>query len=516
MNGNPNLLYYNILLCVAMLAYTAVLPPLRTAIGFRIGALLVGLIVLVLVNSIELVPFFELQENISESRLHDDVSGWRMEGISWTQVASLVLPNMERAHWPYASNVGWIALMLALLSLGRLKTKDGHTVILMLVLVGLGILVLTRSPLLAAMWDYLPLFRRISMISAVFIFFVVPLSVMSGIGSRTLSRTPRFQILIALAIFFEIVASSNGWLQYSRIPRINSIDYVQEMDDFPHLAALNKSGVLKPYRIECRASSSRVLCPEYAIMHYRLRLVDGDKYLFPTERVTEVVFKQGQKTRLLDVRYILSPEELEEPGFTLREKVHWETFDEHGEHSIHVEIKKLIEDEEWDGTVYIYEASRNEHAFLVDDGFTGKVLPDDPIVFNVTDFSPMKVELEGYAPRSGTLFVSEPYYPGWKAKVDNASTDVRKLGAGFMGIPLEQGMHSIVLYYDPISFKSGLWITLVAVATVALASFFRMYPRGSAPPNQDSKPRFVFKMYGCITRNTLGALKRIVAAKDSI
>jgi hypothetical protein len=458
MNGNPNLLYYTILLCLVLLAYVVVTSPLRSGIRFKIAALLIGLVVLVLVNSIELIPFFEFQQLSSGQRLHLAPGGWRMEGIAWTQLSGLFLPHMKRLHFGYASRVGWIALILALLSLARLRrNEDRRTVILMLVLLGFGILLLTHSPLFAVMSDYVPFFSRISMIPAVFVFLIMPLSALSGIGSKTLARKPGIQILLALFIFSEIVASSNGWFRYSQLPRIDSFDYVREMGDFPHLASLNEERTLKPYRIECRAPGYRVLCPDYAIMYYRLRLVNGGIYLFPTEQIKEVLERE-QKTKLLDVKYILSLEELEEPGFALREKVRWQTFDEHKESGFHQHLRKLTkEGGEWDGTIYVYQASRNGHAFLVDDGFTGEELPDDPTLFDVTYFSPMRIELEGYAPRSDILFVSELYYPGWKATVDGANVDVRNLGDGFLGVPLDEGSHSIILYYAPFSFKLGFW-----------------------------------------------------------
>jgi uncharacterized membrane protein YfhO len=76
------------------------------------------------------------------------------------------------------------------------------------------------------------------------------------------------------------------------------------------------------------------------------------------------------------------------------------------------------------------------------------------------------LELGGYAPRAGTLFVSEPYYPGWRATVDGLSADVRELEGGLMGIPLAEGAHSVILYYDPLSFKLGFWITFGTILAV--------------------------------------------------
>ena len=468
MNGNPSLLYYGILLCLVVLASACAIRSRWRSVPFKIGALLAGLALLVLVDSIELIPFLELQRNAGAARLHEDIlSGWRMAGISLPQLPALFLPILERVHFGYGSRVGWIALALVLLSLTRLRREDRRTIVVMFVLLGFGVLLLTRSPLFTVMWRWLPLFRRISMIPSVFILFMVPMSVLAGIGSKALSQKRALPLVLALLIFAEIAASSAGWFPYDKLPRIDSFDYVQELADFPHLAALNPGRVAEPWRIECRGASYRSLCPEDAIMHYRLRLVNGDKYMFPPDRTVRLLDRHGA-SNLLDVKYILSQEEIQQAGFILKEKVHWEGLDQH-------KARSLGASSGWDGTVYVYQASRNEHAFLVDDSFTGEPLPRDQIPFTVIGFSPMRIQLEGYAPRPGMVFVSEPAYPGWVAIVDGARNEIREVAGGFIGVPVGSGQHSIVLQYDPASFKLGFWITLLTVLAVGTVVGLRTY-----------------------------------------
>ena len=152
-------------------------------------------------------------------------------------------------------------------------------------------------------------------------------------------------------------------------------------------------------------------------------------------------------------------------------------------------IKEYLDEEEWDGTVYIYEAVQYGHAFLVDKDFTGEELPEQPVLFEVTYFSPLKIELEGDALRSGILFVSEPYYPGWQAIVDGEALNVVELGSGFMGVPVTEGKHSIELIYAPLSFKLGFWISFFTIFAIALLvgwSYRSQKPGGPAPETGNS------------------------------
>jgi hypothetical protein len=473
MNGNPNQLYYCILLCGVLLAYAIIARPSDGDVGFKIGVLPIGLVVLSLVNAVELIPYLEFQQISAGRRLHIDLSGWRMQGIRWSQLPGLFLPHTESLHFGYGSRVGWVALILAVLSLLRLRRGEERRIIIpMLLVLVFGVLLLTHSPLFALLWRWMPFFSRISMIPAVFVFFAIPLSILAGIGSTILPHKSAAQILIPLLIFVEVLAASKGAFEGTRFHPIRFFDYAEELGDYPHLVALNEERTLKPYRIECRSFKPYwMLCQDYAVMYYRLRLVDGEKYLFPTEQVQALLEKE-ERLRLLDVKYILAPEEVEEPGFALKEKVRWETFDEHEEAGLLKHMEESTEEREWDGTVYVYEAANATHAFLVDDGFTGEVPPETPEGFDVTRFSPTTIELEGYASRPGILFVSEPYYPGWKATVDGVQADVEEVGGGFIGVSLAEGTHSVTLHYDPLSFKLGFWITSGTILAVTAATVF--------------------------------------------
>jgi hypothetical protein len=62
------------------------------------------------------------------------------------------------------------------------------------------------------------------------------------------------------------------------------------------------------------------------------------------------------------------------------------------------------------------------------------------------------------------LVVSQTFYPGWKAIIDGATTEVFTVNLMFTGIPLQPGAHDVHLVYDPMSFKAGAALTLLSVA----------------------------------------------------
>lgn len=66
------------------------------------------------------------------------------------------------------------------------------------------------------------------------------------------------------------------------------------------------------------------------------------------------------------------------------------------------------------------------------------------------------------------LFLSDVYYPGWKAFIDGEQTHIYRANYAFRAVAVPAGEHRVVFTYDPFSFKIGLAITGISMA----AAFF--------------------------------------------
>lgn len=64
--------------------------------------------------------------------------------------------------------------------------------------------------------------------------------------------------------------------------------------------------------------------------------------------------------------------------------------------------------------------------------------------------------------KSGILFVSDAWFPGWKAFLDGRETNLLRANHNFRAVVVSQGEHTIQFIYDPLSFRIGL---LVSAAT---------------------------------------------------
>lgn len=84
------------------------------------------------------------------------------------------------------------------------------------------------------------------------------------------------------------------------------------------------------------------------------------------------------------------------------------------------------------------------------------------------EYQPEKSLISVKTSRDGLLFISDTWYPGWKAQVDGKNTEILRADYNFRAIPVEHGEHQIKMYYDPESFKLGQKISLLSLALLAV------------------------------------------------
>ncbi len=71
-------------------------------------------------------------------------------------------------------------------------------------------------------------------------------------------------------------------------------------------------------------------------------------------------------------------------------------------------------------------------------------------------YGPKNVIISTKTTGNALLFLSDNYYPEWKAKVDGGNTPILIADYSFRAVPVPKGDHTVEFYYDPISFYQGL------------------------------------------------------------
>jgi hypothetical protein len=118
--------------------------------------------------------------------------------------------------------------------------------------------------------------------------------------------------------------------------------------------------------------------------------------------------------------------------------------------------------------------------------------PKDSVI--VTGYEPETIKLKASSTGDGLLVLSEVYADGWNAWVDGEKVDIQRTNHALRGVPLAAGEHEVVLKYEPMPLRIGLWSTaLTGIAMIGVWAWAwfdgRRNRRGSArkqPPNVET------------------------------
>jgi hypothetical protein len=90
--------------------------------------------------------------------------------------------------------------------------------------------------------------------------------------------------------------------------------------------------------------------------------------------------------------------------------------------------------------------------------------------------TPSSLVLDVTTPTDGLLVLSEIYFPGWRAIVDDQKSPIVRVNYALRGIPVRAGQHQVEVFYQPVTFIWGTVIsgmTLVALVVLGFWSWLR-------------------------------------------
>ncbi|MCA9902928.1 MAG: YfhO family protein, partial [Anaerolineae bacterium] len=94
----------------------------------------------------------------------------------------------------------------------------------------------------------------------------------------------------------------------------------------------------------------------------------------------------------------------------------------------------------------------------------------------VVDFAPETLTIEVDSPQPALLSIAQVDYPGWHATIDATDAPILRAYGALMAVAVPEGAHTVRLTYDPLSYRAGALISLVAwggLGILSLAFLFR-------------------------------------------
>lgn len=100
--------------------------------------------------------------------------------------------------------------------------------------------------------------------------------------------------------------------------------------------------------------------------------------------------------------------------------------------------------------------------------FERQLVPS-PGAAKILKYSPNRIAIETESASPGLLFLSDNFYPGWKALVNNKEAEIYRADYSFRAVSIPAGDNFIEFIYSPLSFQWGLRLSgLAAFMTIFL------------------------------------------------
>jgi hypothetical protein len=95
----------------------------------------------------------------------------------------------------------------------------------------------------------------------------------------------------------------------------------------------------------------------------------------------------------------------------------------------------------------------------------------------IIEYEANRVVIETTVSQAGFLFLSDVYYPGWRARLDGREETVYRADYLFRAVLVPPGQHVIEFAFDPLAFKMGLAVALTIVVALVAAAIVRLSRR---------------------------------------
>lgn len=108
----------------------------------------------------------------------------------------------------------------------------------------------------------------------------------------------------------------------------------------------------------------------------------------------------------------------------------------------------------------VFDKELSNHVILEKDPHIGRNMECTSLQPKITDYSNNHISITTKTDCPALLYLSDTYYPGWKAYVDKNETEIFKSNYAFRSVVVPSGSHELTMDYDPLSFKVGFYTSL--------------------------------------------------------
>lgn len=90
----------------------------------------------------------------------------------------------------------------------------------------------------------------------------------------------------------------------------------------------------------------------------------------------------------------------------------------------------------------------------------------------IISYKPNSIFIKTVLEKPALLYLSDNYYPGWKALIDNKNVGIIRANYSFRAVEVPEGEHMVKFEYDPFSFKLGVYMAVMGI--VFIFGFYKL------------------------------------------
>lgn len=123
----------------------------------------------------------------------------------------------------------------------------------------------------------------------------------------------------------------------------------------------------------------------------------------------------------------------------------------------------------------LYSPDFNYHKILLleeDPGSSFTIQNDAKSMVKVLEYTPNRIKIQTNSSTDQLLFVSDNYFPGWRATVDGKDIKILRANYTFRAVPVKKGEHIVVMSYLPKSFIIGVAVSATVLAGLLIAGVY--------------------------------------------
>jgi len=208
----------------------------------------------------------------------------------------------------------------------------------------------------------------------------------------------------------------------------------------------------------------------------------GSSAFIRNERIRDFIYESEKPTdtrllNLLNVKYVVSHNSMRAYGYNkVNESPYASIYlnDEWLPRAILLRRQIVMRDED---AVFDYITSKKfdpkkeiifEDNIEIDNVANSNIEIPEKDRVDILEYEPSRVNIDVSCKKEAFLLLSDTYYPGWKAYIDNKEAKIYRANYFLRAVKVPQGEHLVEFIYDPLSFRIGAFISIIALLSLII------------------------------------------------